>query len=173
MKIKILFGITAAVLFASSPVLAKQELMLSKEQLFDGGPAIDGELHHDCEQLFYVDAGKDVRDMRYFPYYFCEGMYTLTLDGPPGTVVTLFGSFFFGKERGYLVIRKKDHEKVWILQLEDFPPGQWVTTQAERDSGAYEVYYQAAPNFRRNVSSIKWGKWWTGVTPRDVGSPVR
>lgn len=157
-------------LIHSSLVFAKQELMLSKEQIFDSGPAIDTDFRGDCEQLFYVDSGEDVADMRReFPNYFCEGMYTLTLDGPPGTTVTLFGNFSYSQERGFLVLKKKDARKVWILGLEDFPGQQWSTTMANSQSGAYEAYYYPAANFRRNVSSVKWGQWWPGTVPGKAG----
>jgi hypothetical protein len=165
MKIKIFFVGILLVLVQSSFVFAKQELMLSKEVLFDSGPAIDSP-HRDCDALFYVDSGKDIADMRReFRNYFCEGMYTLTLDGPPGATVTLFGGFNFGQERGYLVLRKKDDRKIWLLELEDYPRNQWSITEGSSQSGAYEAFYSPAPNFRRNVSSVKWGQWWSGEVP--------
>ncbi|GJL77521.1 MAG: hypothetical protein NPINA01_05100 [Nitrospinaceae bacterium] len=168
MRIKVLVLGVLLFLIHSSVVFAKQELMLSKEQLFDTGPAID-DRSRDCDQLYYVDSGEDIADMRRdFAYYFCEGMYTLTLDGPPGTTVTLFGSFAYNQERGYLVLRKKDDQKIWLLELEEFPGHQWSTVEANSKSGAYEAYYYPAPNFRRNVSSIKWGQWWPDSGP---GSP--
>jgi len=151
-----------------APALAAEgRLMLSKEQLFDSGPAIDfNSRRGNCEALFYVDIGKDIADMRRdFRNYFCEGMYTLTLDGPAGTVVTLFGNFNFGEEGGYLVLKKKDDKMIWILHLEDFPASRWVTQEATSKSGSFEVYYQPAPNFRRNVSSVRWGEWWSAGLP--------
>lgn len=162
-----LLALIALLLLPPSPGLAMEgQLMLSKEQLFDSGPAIDFHpTRGNCEALFYVDAGKDIPDMRRdFRNYYCQGMYTLTLDGPPGTLVTLFGGFNFGQERGFLILKKKDDQKIWVLHLEDFPAGRWVTQEATSNYGvkygAYEAYYQPAPNFRRNVSSVKWGAWW-------------
>ncbi len=73
MKFKIIVVGIMIVLIHTSLVFAKQELMLSKEQLFDTGPAID-DRNRDCEALFYVDSGKDIADMRRdFRNYFCEG----------------------------------------------------------------------------------------------------
>ena len=119
MRIKIFIAGILIVLIHSSLVFAKQELMLSKEQQFETGPAIDGH-HMDCDSLFYVDSGKDITEMRRdFRNYYCEGMYTLTLDGPSGTTVTLFGSGYFGQERGYLILRKKDNRKIWLLENEN------------------------------------------------------
>jgi hypothetical protein len=165
MKIKIIALGLIFFLVQSSLVFAKQELMLSKEVLFDSGPALDSP-HRDCDELFYVDSGKDVADMRRdFRNYFCEGMYTLTLDGPAGATVTLFGSFNFSQERGYLVLRKKDDRKIWLLELEEHPANQWSTIESNAQSGAYEAFYYPAPNFRRNVSSVKWDQWWSGSVP--------
>ncbi len=167
MKIIGLSVVLGIVLFFSAPAHAKNELMLSKEQLFDGGPALDNHrFRDDCSELFYVDKGENIEDMRRdFPYYWCQGMYTLTLDGPPGTTVTLFGSYYYGQERGYLVLKKTDNEKVWILHLEEFPSGRWSSVQPSRQSGGYEAFFIPAPNFRRNVSSVQWGQWWVGDFP--------
>ena len=164
MKIKIIFVGLMIVLIHSSLVFAKQELMLSKEVLFDSGEGIDND-YRDCEALFYVDSGKDVPDMRRdFRNYFCPGMYTATLEGPAGATVTLFGSYNFGQERGYLILRKKDDRKIWLLELEEYPANQWSTTQASDQSGAYEAFYYPAGNFRRNISSVKWGQWWDNLS---------
>ncbi|NIU46376.1 MAG: hypothetical protein GWN72_20230 [Nitrospinaceae bacterium] len=141
--------------------------MLSKEDQFDVGPAIDP-LHRDsdCAGLFYVKNFKDIADLRRdFQYYFCEGMYTLTLKGPAGTTVTLFGLSDFRTNRGFLILKKKDARMVWLRHLERFPPNQWVTTGGGKDSGVYEAFYFPAPNFRRQVTSVKWGQWWSGETP--------
>jgi len=78
---------------------------------------------------------------RDFRNYYCNGMYTLTLDGPPGTTVTLFGGYYFGQERGYLVLRKKDAKKIWLLDLEDYPRNQWSTTKENTRSGSYDAFY--------------------------------
>jgi len=168
MKIKIIIVGVMIVLIQSSLVFARQELMLSKEQQFDASPSIDS-FHTDCDSLFYVDSGKDIPDMRRdFRNYFCRGMYTLTLDGPPGTTVTLFGGYYFDQKRGYLVLRKKDNRKIWLLELDDYPGNQWSTTKASAQSGAYDAFYYPAPNFRRNVSSVKWGQWWPGSVPENM-----
>jgi hypothetical protein len=118
-----------------------------------------------CDELMYIDTGRDVSDMRNFPCYFRTGKYTFTLSGPSGTTVTLFGKNSFSEERGYLIVRKKDDKPVWVLHLEDYPAGEWFISGASRDSGAYEVFYKAEPIFSQNVSSIKWGQWWTGGSP--------
>ena len=116
-----------------------------------------------CDELFYIESGKDIPNMRgYYPCYHRTGRYTMTLFGPAGTTVTLFGKHSFDKERGYLIIRKKDDKLVWILDLEDFPNQQWFNSMAVKKSGAYEAFYNSAPIFEQNVSSIKWGNWWRG-----------
>ncbi|MFQ5450571.1 MAG: hypothetical protein ACE5E9_08060 [Nitrospinaceae bacterium] len=124
-----------------------------------------------CDELWSFDAGKDVADLREeYPCYNRTGKYTLTLSGPPGTTVTLFGEFNYGKGRGYLIIKKMDDQPVWILDLEPSQKAKWFQSPAERTSGAYEAYYHPAPIFREHVSSFKWGKWWTGESP--VGGPA-
>ena len=81
----------------------------------------------------------------------------------------MFGGYNYGKGMGYLVIRKLDAEKIWLLDLEDFPSGRWVQVPAKVDMGidygAYEAYYMASPQFDRNITSLKWGTWWEGDKP--------
>jgi hypothetical protein len=115
-----------------------------------------------CDEVNYIDIGRNVPDMRRFPCYARTGKYNVTLTGAAGTTLTLFGSFTYGSENGFLVIRKKDDSLVWILHLEDFPNGKWSTQEANNISGAFDVFYSAAPIFEQNVSSIKWGQWWQG-----------
>jgi len=130
------------------------ELVLKKEPLFDRGLNQSG---GSCEGWFTVPDGKDVPDLRDFQYYFCEGFYSFHLDGSAGTEVTLFGEFFFGKGQGFLSLKKMDDRRVWILDLEKFPPNRWTSVETSPDTGAYEVYYHPAPAFEKNISSIKWG----------------
>ena len=66
---------------------------------------------------------------------------------------------------GKLILRKKDNRKIWLLELEEYPENQWSTTAGNAKFGAYEAFYYPAPNFRRNVSSVKWGQWWPGPVP--------
>lgn len=111
-----------------------------------------------CDELMNIASGKNVPDMRrIYPCYERTGIYTVTLAGPPGTTVTLFGNFFYGKDRGYLTIRKLDDRQVWLLDLEDFSRDQWLKIEARKQSGAFEFFYHAAPIFSQNISSIKWG----------------
>ena len=118
-----------------------------------------------CDELLNIASGNDIPDMRVFDCYHRTGKYTMTLTGPPGTMVTLFGNFSYGKERGYLIIRKKDDRQIWLLDLEDSSPDGWIQVEARRQSGAYEAFYHAAPIFSQNISSIKWGRWWTKDGP--------
>ena len=62
MKIKWWIAV-GVVLFLCAPMQAqaKKELMLSKEQDFDAGPALDrGRFRHDCSELYYVDLGENI-----------------------------------------------------------------------------------------------------------------
>jgi len=149
------------ILFVPSVFANDEKLMLDKLRL-DFHISLGDSA---CDELMYIDSGKDVKDMRGYSCYHRTGRYTMALFGPAGTMVTLFGKHSFDKERGYLTIRKKDDKLVWILDLEDFPHRQWFNSMATKDSGAYEAFYNSAPIFEQNVSSIKWGNWWRGKEP--------
>lgn len=131
----------------------KTEMVLLKEfydpdTLFKRG--------HDCSEVFNIKKGYDYPDLREMRNYICEGEYSLTLDGPPGTTVTVYGQFFFGEDHGYLTLTKTDHRRVWLWDLEDFPDDKWVVSNANKDTGAYEVFYHAGPNFKMSLGSVKW-----------------
>lgn len=133
----------------------KAELVLFKETsdpwtLFKKGRS--------CEKVFYLRKGQNASDLRDMRNRFCEGEYSLTLDGPPGTTVTLYGQFFFGEDRGALTLTKTDDRQVWIWDLEDFPDHIWMVADANKSTGAYEVFYRAAPNFKMNLGSVKWNE---------------
>jgi hypothetical protein len=157
MKIKIIWFVLISCLFTSKMVVADDgKLVLDKIRL----DIHIGRGDSSCGGLMNIDSGKDIPDMRVFNCYHSSGKYTMTLAGPPGTTVTLFENFSYGKERGYLIIRKIDDRQVWLLDLEDFPSDRWSQVEAERQSGAYEAFYHATPIFNQQISSIKWGTWW-------------
>ena len=134
-------------------------LVLHKEPLFEGrGRSV-------CDGLYDVAAGKDVPSLRDFPYFFCDGFYTLTLSGKKGTTISLFGKFNYQKEAGFMVIVKNDNRKLWVINLDSIPSGKWTTVKAGRQTGGYEVFFRKASGFERNISSAKWGQWWQGHTP--------
>jgi hypothetical protein len=136
-------------------------LVLYKEPLFEigGAPREAG-----CQGLYKVVAGKDVPDMRDFPYFVCDGRYTLTFSGNKGATISLFGKLNYRKEAGFMVIVKNDNRKLWVINLNDIPSGKWTTVKAGRQSGGYEVFYRKASRFDQNISSVKWGQWWQGDT---------
>ncbi|MEE9259368.1 MAG: hypothetical protein V3U37_07465, partial [Nitrospinaceae bacterium] len=127
------------------------ELSLFKDDFYDadsfGGPKFM------CEGIFYVDLEKNVPDLRDFNYYHCDGVYTLTLEGPSGTVVTLYDRFEFDANGGYITLRKTDDRTIWVYDLEKFSSDQWTVSEADKYSGAFEVYYHASPLFKSNISS--------------------
>ena len=119
-----------------------------------------------CIALYDVKFGRDVADMREFRDFFCQGRYEMTVRGKSGRTVTLYAQFNFGKSSGFLVVRKTDDRKIWIDDLESLPPGQWITVKAGRQTGGYEAYFRKASGFDQNISSVKWGQWWHGETPK-------
>lgn len=157
----LIVGLLLLFLCSPVPASAENELVLHKEPLFERQSNFLG--GHDptgCDGLYKVRIGKDVSDMRDFQYFLCDGKYTLYMEGPSGNMVTVFGDFNFQTGGGYLIVRKRDDRLVWLLDLEAFPPGQWVTIPPTADSGSYDAYYQAAPRFEQNIASVRWGHWW-------------
>ena len=134
--------------------LGKGEMVMRKETLA-WAVTMDDDV---CYRLFTIKVGDDVPDMRDQPCFFRDGKYTLTLTGPPGTTVTLFGKFNFKKGNGFLTIKKKDNRKIWLLDLIYFPAGRWFYTEETEDSGAFETFYNPSPNFEESIYSIKWGR---------------
>ena len=147
--------LTALTILFGFPGLSfgKDEMVMRKEPL-DWAVTRDGDV---CYRLFSIKVGDDVPDMRDQPCFFRDGKFSLTISGPPGTTVTLFGKFNFKKGNGFLTIKKKDNRKIWLLDLIYFPAGQWFYTEATEDSGAYETFYNPSPNFEESIFSIKWG----------------
>ena len=83
--------------------------------------------------------------------YFCEGEYSRNH-------YHRIRAVFFGEDHGYLTLTKTDHRRVWLWDLEDFPDGKWVVAEANKDTGAYEVYFHAGPNFKMRLGSVKWNE---------------
>ena len=160
MKIKVFIIFVIFIIWFPIVGLAKDELVMEKELMYW---AINGQSGDSaCFQLIYIEVSRDVPDMRdELQAAACglkDGKYSLTLTGSPGTTVTFFGNYNFKKGNGSLTIRKKDNQKLWLLDLTDFPAGQWHTSEATDDSGAFESFYNPSPMFEQQVSSIKWGE---------------
>ena len=161
MKIKaFIISISFLICFPSLG-FAKDELVMHQELMWWQINGQSGESA--CFQLIYIEVGRDVPDMRdellAASCGLSDGKYSLTLTGPPGTTVTFFGNYNFKKGNGFLTIRKKDDQKLWLLDLTDFPAGQWHTSEATDDSGAFESFYNPSPMFEQQVSSIIWGEY--------------
>ena len=161
MKIKAFFISISFLICFLIPGFAKDELVMHQELMWWQINGQSGESA--CFQLIYIEVGRDVPDMRDelldANCSLTDGKYSLTLTGPPGTTVTFFGKYNFKKGNGFLTIKKKDDKKLWLLDLTDFPGGQWHTSEATDDSGAFESFYNPSPMFEQQVSSIKWGEY--------------
>lgn len=169
MKTKI--SLVLLLVLLATPVTARPlggaDLILYKQALVDF--YVRAEV---CDSLFKVDRDEDIPSIgRDFRDYWCQGRYTVILYGPPGTTVTLFGQFDYGTELGYLIIKKTDNQKVWLLELNFFPKNQWHRVEARRASGAYDVYFHPIADFDERISSVKWGTWWSGPEPGDQVPP--
>jgi len=161
--LRVIRGIPILVVFLGFAPLTSLagELALLKESITE-----EGTIHPfsmECSGIFYVKQDANVQDMSDFQDYSCEGIYSLTLEGPINTTVTLFGNFFYITDRGYLILRKTDDRKVWVISLESFKPGTWFHVDSkDKRYGSYDIYYHEGWHFERNISSVKWGKWWMG-----------
>ncbi|MBN4078254.1 hypothetical protein JYT29_02875 [Nitrospina gracilis] len=134
---------------------AKNELVMFKEVMYWAINGRGGDVA--CNQLINIEEGRDVPDMRNEPCAHDDGKFSVTLSGPPGTTVTFFGKYGFKKGNGFLTIKKKDDQMLWLWDLTAFPSGEWHTSEATDDSGAFEAFYNASPIFEQSVSSVKWG----------------
>ena len=125
-----------------------------------------GSIMDSCDGRLSLDENKNADDLRRsLAEYFCDGAYSVVLDGPAGRMVTLFGSFQYNKERGFIIIRKKDSKGIWVEELQAYPERKWHSVPARGMYGSFDVFYVPAPRFRTHIGSIKWGKWWEGPLP--------
>ncbi len=158
MRFKIILILSLLLLSTALPVWGndgKAQLVLYKEL---DTPITNHMKGRTCNKVLIVKKDKDVAATADMRDRFCEGEYSLSLDGPPGTTVTIYGQNFFGKSRGYLTLTKTDHQRVWVWNFRSFPEKRWMITFANQDTGGYESFYQANPEFSRNFGSVKWNE---------------
>ena len=141
-------------IFTLTPVMAwaKGELVMEREIMYWTAGVSDTA----CTPPIKIEVGRDVPDLRDEKCGSESGKFSLTLSGPPGTTVTLFGSYNFKKYNGFLIIKKKDDQLLWVKDLVDLPAGQF-SSEANEDSGAFETFFKSSPMFEESVSSVKWG----------------
>ena len=134
MKIKYMIAVGLILLLSGTLHAASQRgaLILYKEALFEYG----GGVSSSCEGLYDIQAGRDVPDMRDFRHYFCEGRYTVTLEGKKGTTLSLFGQFKYKKAAGFMVVVKNDDQRIWLNNLEDFPLRKMGELSGESEFGS-------------------------------------
>jgi hypothetical protein len=123
-----------------------------------------------CPGLRSWKDGRNSPDLRLDVRNFqCQGRYSLAMDGPKNKTITLFAGFNYGKEFGYLIVRKLDDKKVWVPDLMVFPSNKWVSMTPEtgysEEYGSFEVFFVPSPNFDQRIASLKWGQWWKGGIP--------
>ncbi|KMP11515.1 hypothetical protein UZ36_04270 [Candidatus Nitromaritima sp. SCGC AAA799-C22] len=154
--------ITLFIIFCLAlPVTASQkaELNLWKFDEFMYGPC------GFCGDFITFYEGKDISQFIDFSRYYQSGYYTVVLTGPAETTVTLFGAVDFATDKGFLIIIKKDDALVEIEDMEAFSPDTWVHVEArERVSGAFSAYYHPYPQFKNNIASGNWGRWWRDLS---------
>ena len=133
---------------------AKDKMVLRKETMY-WAVTIDDDV---CYKLIDIEVGRDIPDMRDEPCSLRDGKFSFTITGPLDTTVTLFGKYNFKKGNGFLIIKKKDDEKIWLQDIIAFPPDQWFYSEANDDSGAFDAFYNPSPMFEQSLYSIKWGE---------------
>jgi hypothetical protein len=158
MKVKTILILSLLVACTATPCLSKDlktELILFKSIENYREIIAKGRL---CNTSVHIRKNKDISSLSDMRNRFCKGEYSLSLNGPAGTTVTLYGQYFFGKGRGYLVLTKTDDYQVRISNIDDFPGEHWVVSQSNEDTGGYEAFFKPSPDFKTNLASIQWDK---------------
>jgi hypothetical protein len=156
MKIKTILILSLLVTCIATPSLGKEiktKLTLFKSLEDRRAIIMKGRL---CKTFLFIK--KDLSSLSDMRNRFCEGEYSLSLEGPAGTTVTLYGQYFFGKGRGYLVLTKTDDQKIRVSNIDNFPAEHWVVSQANKDTGGYEAFLKPSPDFKTNLASVQWNK---------------
>lgn len=165
MKSKLWAFIVFSFLFVPSLVFAskdKVELTLYKAPFF-ADVSNFYPIRSACNGLFSVDGNKNYSTLSDFVYFYCNGGYTFTLDGPANTTVTLFGNPDYRIDWGYLIVRKTNDKRIWLNDLNTLKQGAWQTVEGEEGYGDYQYYYKGSPAFSEKIASVKWGQWWNNL----------
>ncbi len=147
-------------LFVASSV---QAIEMRGELILNKAPVLEFDSFHRepvCESLLDFHAGKDQPNFNNYRHNNCQGRFTFTLRGEPGSTVTLFGNVDYRKERGFLIVKKVDDQEIWVQEIETLPPNRWISIEGKKGYGSYQAFYSAAPRFSQNIASVKWGQWW-------------
>ena len=156
MKIKTILILSLLVTCIATPSQSKEiktKLTLFKSIEDQRAIIMKGRL---CKTFLFTK--KDLSSLSKMRNRFCEGEYSLSLDGPAGTTVTLYRQYFFGKGRGYLVSIKTDDKKIRGSNIDIFPAERWTIFQANKDTGGYEAFLKPSPHFKTNLASVQWSK---------------
>jgi len=117
-----------------------------------------------CADLFSLKENDNRKDLRQYNENAQTGYFEIDVQGPVGTTVTLFGSQNYSRERGYLILVKKDARPIEVGDLGNLPPRQWVDLGTPK-TGVYSVWYDPASSFKERIASVRWGQWWTELPP--------
>ena len=160
--------ICASLLLVFSFAVSAGAIEMRGELVLNKGPLLEFDNYHRepvCESLLDFHKGKDQPNFFNYRHNNCQGRFTFTLRGDPGSTMTLFGNVDYRKERGFLIVKKLDDQEIWVREIESLPPNRWVSIEGQPGYGSYQVYYAAAPQFSQNIASVKWGTWWTQENP--------
>ena len=114
-----------------------------------------------CGEWFPVFEGQDLKTLNMYSQFDADNEYNLVFFGKRGSTVTLFGDFNFETSKGFLILNKIDNKPVYLYDLEQFPKNQWAKIDStEASNSKFNVYYKPYENFKKNISSVKWDRWW-------------
>ena len=114
-----------------------------------------------CGEWFPVFEGQDLKSIAMYSQFNADNEYNLVLFGQRGSTVTVFGDFNYGISKGFLIINKIDNKPIYLYDLEQFSENQWAKIDLTEASDAkFNVYYRPYENFKKNLASVKWDRWW-------------
>ncbi len=149
-------GILLFILMFPASALASSHGQLELWKRYD--KCMNGPCGH-CADLITINDNGDWADFLPYDLTTRKGYFTANLNGPAGTLITLYTLKDFRENMGYLIIMKKNDSAVEIDDLQAFPPGE----RTEVKKGSYSAFYQLHEVFKFMISSVKWGKWWKGA----------
>jgi len=76
------------------------------------------------------------------------------LNGPKGTVFSVFDEKNFALTDDYSKVIKSDDQPVCVTSFEQNEVGKWVLYRG------YSLWYSGGTNLDGKVSSVRWTKWW-------------
>jgi len=94
-----------------------------------------------CSGHVFIEGGRDYRNLLDFRLNFYLKSHSLALISSEGSTVTLFANNNYSDQFDFLITRKIDNTRVWILDLNEFKPGQCQQVEDMEGYADFEVCY--------------------------------